>query len=318
MAAAAPPPPATTTARDGWEEDKFKGSYKRLPSHPPFYSYTLANNEILNIIRNDRDLINFTKKGRELPKLLSPKNYNIYAQLSYPSTDACLYLATERGTGRKVVMKVPNEATSAKKLREILKEYMFQSMAYQLLQDSVCTVPQVVGLIRMGIDDRSRYCLVTCLCSYLPGGDAVLSLAGAVMHAAKNPGVGIREIVQVLLAIIRGLDTLQKADIYHTDVRSANICLQYYNNTFHPVFTSFSGCSRRINQEMVAAGKKVFYFKFAKEGGHIAPELFEQVEIHPTSVVHSLAWIVVHAAAILGLPGLQRYSDQVYKNFTGT
>ena len=296
--------PIITAAREGWEESEFTVFDRCSPEGFP---QSITNEQVIEDIQHKHGEI-FNQYGPAPVNLLDSQQYETYAIISNTAQKKII-LAKHSSSGEKVVIKIP-EVQDADGVKRVFKEYLLQCQAYQALEDSACSVAQPLGLMALK-DDRGQltFCLVTRFCSYLPGGDGILTMFQAMKHVVEHPQVSIREFTGWALDMIKALQVLQRADIYHNDLSAYNILLQYYNNTFHPVFTSFGNSSRQDNHMLIQRGQTSYYNKAEHRSVFTAPELFETTEIHETSDLYAIGKVLQGVALQLRMRKLGDYLD---------
>ena len=307
--AAAPRP-----ARAGWEKRKLRKTYANL-GEPIRYTLADRNDEgIKAVYRSDRVLADYFARKRIL---LNPNDLTTFAIMTIESGERILHLARHRRMHPLVacLIKLPMTNTTPAQLRELLYEYMYQTRAREILirNRQECSVPEVIGLIHL--TNPSRYCLVTRLACYQTDTKRVLTLDHAIQHQKENPSFSVHEMFQLLMKVVAVLQLWKDNNIYHNDLKLSDVCLMYTNeDTFRPVITSFRHASTRRNDEMRARGRHSFFMPEAPDGhrpAHRPPELYEQVDIHPESIVYSSAYLLSKFAGEFGLRALLQYLNGV-------
>ena len=239
----------------------------------------------------------------KLPRILDGANYKVTAMLS-AGEKHLLLLANHRNTNEDVVIKMSVTPMDDKRIYELLKEYMFQDQAHQVLKET-CRTPQPLGLIY--VRKKEIYMMVSKFCPFLPGYYSVLTLKDALSSHATRPRLKSIEWRNICLSLISAAKKLQKNDIYHNNICHKNILLEVSDNHIVPVIIDFSKASRGERGTTTPLYEPVPNKESGEQHPAVAPELYEQSNPLPTSDLYSVAYLILKVSVYLKSPGMENY-----------
>ena len=217
-----------------------------------------------------RALINANKElkayfGESVPKILNGAHYKVTSVVGRGS-QGLVMLARNTADGKLYVIKMSNRLSNPNVVYRFLKEFMFQEHAHSVLQGT-CAVPEPKGFIRVEEGGGIIYMMVSEFCSVIPDAEAALSMNQAIKeHMNHKPILSLTEWRDVCVSLIDAVNTLQSNDIYHIDLKTDNILLQFIDDTVHPVIIDFGISVRRNN------GKSGAMFAPGPNAGSCSPE----------------------------------------------
>ena len=262
---------------------------------------------VLQIISNVRHLKSYFKD--RAPPILNGEDYKVTAYVG-KGKNAMILLAEERNSKDDVIIKIIFEEFTDYTLRKLLDEYMYQEQAYEVLKSNQCRTTKPLGFIRQkaSADKPHFYMFVAKYCPVLPGYYSVLSCDEAVSLHGKKPICRKIEWRNIFLALIKGVEVLQKNDIYHNDLNRGNILLEVSDNRIDPVLIDFGNSSRGKTGRKVPRYKPLSKQESDVQFPYTARELFEQPDPLPTTDLYSLVTIILDVAKIIKLPTLENYA----------
>ena len=253
-------------------------------------------------------------KDNGYPHTLNGEKFKVKSTLTEIGRYKFVCLAEDETSASKnlVVIKFPKSATDAELCRKLLFEYMMQDHAHTCTYHGMCTVPKPLGFIRYDISNYIMgekglaYLFVSTFCPVDPGASITLDLKRALRLHSFKPILTVMEWKNICKYLIEGFESLQKNDIYHNNVRSSDVLLQFYENSVQPVIIGFSSSSREgeMNIDPSQPPPQSFYPNTGMAtltSPHVAPELFQQPHPLPTSDLYGVAHIIEEISRALGL-----------------
>ena len=220
-----------------------------------------------------------------------------------------VYVAYDLTSNQLVVMKVLKESDHQKLLKDQLREYMYQHIAYSVLSGP-CRAPKPHGFFCLKNDSllRNYYCsyiMVSEYISVLPLSCASLTLDKALKeHSTGRPILTSKAWRDVSLALIEAATTLHQHDLYHNDLKANNIMLSFTeDHRIEPVILDYGLASRSSGN---GDNPKYMYEDGDRESyPHIAPELYHQADPIPTSDLYSISYIILSISTYTDLPHVE-------------
>ena len=251
--------------------------------------------------------------GARVPNILNGAHYKVTSTVG-SGAQGKVVLARNMTDRKLYVIKMSNEFSNSNVVHHFLREYMFQEHAHHVLKGR-CSVPKPKGIIRMKQGDSLNYMIVSEFCSVIPDVASALSINQALKeHLNHRSILSLTEWKDVCISLIDAVHTLQSNDIYHIDLKTDNILLQFIDDKVKPVIIDF-GISVRKNTH-----KGAFGFLFApgpdtdRMYPQIDPVLFETLTPLPTTDLYGISHVINQLSWILQLPTLrhmiQRYRRQ--------
>ena len=256
-------------------------------------NYNEDDDKLAEVIRADENLKRYF--GTRTPDLICGARYRALSYIGEGSYGVVL-LARDIYTSENVIVKIPLASNDDDGyIRDMLKEFMYQEKAHNLLKGTKCAAPQPKGFIRI-VDNTVplgyTYLSVSEFIPIVEDARCTLSIYDAMeTHVKGNPVLKKEEWKNVLLALIDATETLQKNDIYHNDIKSDNVMLYFdENNKPSPVLIDFglSSTKKSLNREIY----KQHRLKINIFDNYNAPELFLELKPSATSDVYSVARMI--------------------------
>ena len=135
--------------------------------------------------------------------------------------------------------------------------------------------------------------MVSEYCCWIPHSCSSLSLQLALYeHKAGRPILTTQELHHVIEALLDAVHILQQRDLYHCDIKSNNVMLQFRNHGVHPVLIDYGLVCRSKGNGSKPMHDTDNLEKSLAEFPHVCPELYKQPDPLPSSDVYSVALIV--------------------------
>ena len=275
------------------------------------------------ITRSTRLQKYFEKNGYPLKLIF--ENYTLKQVLSSGNHSKMVLLAIDNTSLESVVIRVTDdEAEEVTGVgRNLLFEYMLQHQAHEILKKETCAAPKPLGFIRYRSAPNKpvKYFLVSQFCAVYPGAMVSVTLEQVLQYhsTTPNPLLTMVDYKNVIRYLILGFEKLAEKKIYHNNVHSQHILLQFYENSVLPVIIDFSECCREKSYKIRL--RKTFYEPepddvIEKEYPYVAPELFEELNPRKTSDLYGISYVILRVSGMFGLQRTQKVITK-YRNQSG-
>ena len=235
-----------------------------------------------------------TFRQEECLNMLKGNDYELITSEGVPvciGSGLCgeILLAKHRSTNELVAIKIYNKFVP--KLTSMLKEAAIQSRASTVLDGEV-KVPKFVGFFCLKeaswhATKMAKYLFVTQFCGVIRN----LPHAMTLLEAGHIPNFFTQqEWPRICQMLITAADKMQNHDIYHLDIKLANIVLQLDGDIVTPFLIDFG---LALNSCGVSQRKTVYLPRPRKEmPQHSPPELYKSNKPLPTSDIYSIARLI--------------------------
>ena len=219
----------------------------------------------------------------------------------------------------KLIKKKDEDEDGEQAIYSMLKEYMYQWRAFNILQKAQTTnpekdiagVPQPIGFLKIKNTRKHRFCeymLVSEYCSLLPDASSAMSMAEALNANRDNRAIlSLREWRDVSVGLLRASHELQKHDVYHNDLKPPNVMIEFKHGKVRPHIIDFGLASTSINYS--ESHRPMFDIKYEKRCPQTAPELFRRPTPLDSSDLYSYGHILFQMGEKMNMKGLRDLSQ---------